>query len=143
MRLHYTRGSPFARIIRVLTCELALDCREVEITEFPPSEEYFGVNPLGQVPALETEDGVRFPTRLIVDYVMSLPRQGQTALAASVRHSEDRWQDDQTFAVLLAMGDALAAIKYQGWAGLRLGGTNLIGFDPAERNIDRVQRTLD
>ena len=89
VKLHYTPGSPFARIIRVLTRELTLDSGEVEITGFPPSPGYFAINPLGQVPALEAKDGVRFPTSLIVDYVMSLPRQGQTALVGSVRRSED------------------------------------------------------
>ena len=74
---------------------------------------------------------------------MGLPRQSQTGISASARRSEDCWQDDQTFAVLLAMGDTLAAIKYQGWAGLRPSGTNLIGYDPAERHMDRVLRTLD
>ena len=59
MKLHYTPGSPFARIIRVLLRELAHDCQEVEIGEFPPSSDYFAVNPLGQVPALETAEGVR------------------------------------------------------------------------------------
>ncbi|MGE4251240.1 MAG: hypothetical protein AB7F09_17780, partial [Parvibaculaceae bacterium] len=53
------------------------------------------------------------------------------------------WQDDRMLAVLLAMGDALAALKYQSWAGLRPTGENLLGFDPADRHAERVCRTLD
>ena len=143
MRLHYTPGSPFARIIRVLVRELALDCEEMEIKVFPPSNDYFAINPLGQVPALETAEGVKFPTRIIIDFLMALPRREPLPVARAVRREEGCWQDDQMLAVLLAMGDALAAIKYQNWAGLRLGGKNLLGFDPADRHAERVGRTLD
>jgi glutathione S-transferase len=142
LKLHYTRGSPFARIVRVLVRELDLDCDE-EVSGFPPSADYFAVNPLGQIPALETADGIRFPTRIIIDYLLGQPRRGDTSLARSVRRSEEHWQDDRMLAVLLAMGDALAAMKYQAWAGLRPGGKNLIGFDPANRHLERVERTLD
>lgn len=143
MKLHYAPGSPFARIIRVLLRELALNCREVEIKGFPPSGDYFAVNPLGQVPALETAEGVKFPTRIIIDFLMALPRRETLPLAPAVRRAEGCWQDDQMLAVLLAMGDALAVIKYQDWAGLRVTGENLIGFDPADRHAERVRRTLD
>lgn len=143
MKLHYTPGSPFARIIRVLVRELSLDCREVAILEFPPAPGYFAVNPLGQVPALETEEGVRFPTRIIIDYLLALPRPKPSPVAQAVRHAPGSWQDDQTLAVLLAMGDALAVMKYQSWAGLRPADKNLLGFDPADRHAERACRTLD
>lgn len=143
MKLHYTPGSPFSRIIRVLVRELDIACKEIEITEFPPSSGYFAINPLGQVPALEREDGIRFPTRLIIEDLMARPRRQPTAVARSVRRTEEHWQDDQTLSVLLSMGDALAAIKYQAWAGLGPMDANLIGYDPADRNMERVQRTLD
>ncbi|WP_119271663.1 glutathione S-transferase family protein [Taklimakanibacter deserti] len=143
MKLHYTPGSPFARIIRVLVRELALDCKEVAIRGFPPANDYFAINPLGQVPALETAEGVKFPTRIIIDFLMALPRREPLPVARAVRRWEGYWQDDQLLAVLLAMGDALAAIKYQNWAGLRPGGKNLLGFDPADRHAERLGRTLD
>ena len=72
MQLFYTPGSPFSRIIRVLIRELEIDCSETAILEFPPSIEYFAINPLGQVPALKSDDGVRFPTRLIIDHLMEI-----------------------------------------------------------------------
>lgn len=143
MKLHYTPGSPFARIIRVLLRELVLDCEEAEIREFPPSAAHFAVNPLGQVPALETAEGIKFPTRIIIDFLMALPRREPLALAHAVRREAGCWQDDQILAVLLAVGDALAAIKYQNWADLRPGGKDLLGFDPADRHAERVSRTLD
>jgi glutathione S-transferase len=142
MKLHFTPGSPFARIVRVLLRELRLECREVEIA-FPPPVDHFILNPLGQVPALETAEGVKFPTRIIIDFLMALPRHESSSLAPAVRRNAQHWQDDQMLAVLLAMGDALAAIKYQSWAGLRPGGKNLLGFDPADRHTERVLQSLD
>lgn len=143
MKLHYTPGSPFSRIIRVLTRELAIDCEESVMEGFPPSPEYFAINPLGQVPALVTDDGVKFPTRIIIDHLLGCAGQGAAAVARSVRREPSCWQDDQTLTLLLAMGDALAAMKYQRWAGLRPGGENLIGYDPADRHAERVAHTLD
>lgn len=143
MKLYYTPGSPFARIIRVLLRELALECAELRVETFPPPDSFFQVNPLGQVPALETERGVLFPTRLIIDHLTGHPDRIDTTVARPVRRSPDAWRDEQMLSVLLAMGDALAAMKYQQWAGLRPGGDNLIGYDPAERNMERVRRSLD
>jgi glutathione S-transferase len=143
LKLHYTPGSPFARIIRVLVRELSTECEELEIVEFPPADAYFAINPLGQVPALETVEGVKFPTRIIIDYLMALPRRSPASLAPSVRRDGRYWQDDQTLAVVLAMGDALVAMKYRAWAGLAQVDENLLGYDPADRHGERVQRTLD
>jgi glutathione S-transferase len=142
VKLYYTPGSPFSRMIRVLLRELAIECAEVEITEFPPPRSYFAVNPLGQVPALEAPDGVRFPTRIIIDYLVSLPR-GELPVAVSMRRHPEYWQDDRLLAVLLGMGDAIVAIKYQHWTGLGPASENLLGYELADRNMERIQQTLD
>jgi glutathione S-transferase len=142
VKLHYTQGSPFARIARVLIRELGIDCEEIRLAGFPPPASFFALNPLGQVPALETDDGVRFPTRLIVDYLLANAKI-PPFFAPTVRRTESFWQDEQILTVLLAMGDTLANIKYQQWAGLRPGGENLIGYNPSDRNTERVTKTLD
>jgi len=143
MKLHYLPGSPFARVVRVLLRELRLDCEEVMLAAFPPSAAYFAVNPLGQVPALETDQGTRFPTRLILDHLLALPRRGSSPIATAVRRSAKAWQDEQTLTLILAMGDTLAAMKYQEWTGLEPVGENRVGLDLAARNAERVVRTLD
>lgn len=143
MRLYYTPGSPFARIVRVLLREFAIECEEIAILDFPPPQNYFAVNPMGQVPALVTSEGVRFPTRIIIDYLLSCGQGNSSVIARSVRRSDSHWEDEQTLAIILAMGDALAAIKYQQWSGLIPGKESLIGFDPADRHAERVAKTLD
>jgi glutathione S-transferase len=148
MKLHYTPGSPFSRIIRVLIREMKLDCEEVEIKDFPPPPEYFAVNPLGQVPALETNEGTLFPTRIIIDFLCECApnwrggENGKRPLAPAMRTNVSR-KNDQILAVILSMADAIAAVKYQEWAGLHPTGESLLGYDPAERHLDRVVRTLD
>src|SRR5436189_102509 len=67
MRLYYIQGSPFARMVRVLLRELNIACDEIEITDFPPPRDYFTINPLGQVPVLETDVGRLFPTSAIAN----------------------------------------------------------------------------
>ena len=64
LELHYIDGSPFARIIRILAREHRVAMRETEIVEFPPSDSFLAINPLGQVPVLMAADGQAFfPTR--------------------------------------------------------------------------------
>jgi glutathione S-transferase len=128
--------------------EKRLDCEEAEIIEFPPPPSYFAINPLGQVPVLETSEGRLFPTSVILAYLMSMPpvpphRTQDLPLASSLARDDHHWKDTQLLAAVLAFGDFLAMSKYQEWAGLEPVGKNVLGFVPAQRNAERAQRTLD
>ena len=48
MKLFFLDGSPFARIVRVIAREHAIELAETEIDEFPPPESFLTINPLGQ-----------------------------------------------------------------------------------------------
>ena len=141
MHLTYIDGSPFARMARVLIREHALDATQQEITEFPPPDGHLAVNPLGHVPVLEDDGQLWFPTRIVLDVILSKAGAGEVAAAVS-RPRQDR-QDEQVLAVILTMGDALAAHHYAHWAGIGPVGRNRLGFDPAERNMVRVLASLD
>jgi glutathione S-transferase len=143
MELHYIDGSPFARIIRVLAREHAVEMREIEITEFPPSDSFLTINPLGQVPALVDADTVYFPTRIAIEAVLSRLKVPHKGVATVIAREANKTRDDQNLAVILAMGDALAAHHYAKWAGIGPVGDNQLGFDPAQRNMTRALRTLD
>ena len=138
MKLHYIQGSPFARMVRVLTRELDLNCEEVEITDFPPPPEHFSLNPLGQVPVLEIENGALFPTSVILEFLVAA-KDGRVIL----RRSDSYWTDSSLFAVLLAWADMVVAQGYQAWGGLRATGENVLGFDIAKRRSERIGQTLD
>ena len=143
MDLHFIDGSPFARIVRVLAKEHGIKCNEIEIVEFPPADSFHGVNPLGQVPTLVDQGRVYFPTRIVIDALLSHIGKGDGAIATSVARADHRVEDEQVLAVILAMGDALVAHHYDKWAGIGPTDRNRLGFDPAERNMIRVYRTLD
>lgn len=80
MRLHTSAASPFARKARVMLREKGLSGRIEELTaEFPYKDSaYTRINPLGQVPALETDEGlVLFNSPVIcayLDWIGSGPR---------------------------------------------------------------------
>jgi glutathione S-transferase len=143
MDLHFIDGSPFARIVRVLAREHGVECKELEVVEFPPADSFHSVNPLGQVPALVDQGHVYFPTRIAIDALLSRVGENGRMIATSVARCDRHMEDEQTLAVILAMGDALAAHHYYKWAGIGPVDRNRLGFDPAERNMTRVYRTLD
>ena len=143
MHLHYIDGSPFARILRVLVREHGVQCKELEIVEFPPPDSFLELNPLGQVPVLIDQGIAYFPTRIAIDALLSRAPGSSGIVARSVARSDHRADDEQVLAVILAMGDALAAHHYYRWAGIGPVDRNRLGFDPAERNLVRVYRTLD
>lgn len=89
MRLFYTVGSPFARVVRIALQETGLDER-VTKQEIPrerlysPESDVLAINPVGRIPTLALEDGtVLTESKLILDFIdtMSpdhklLPRDG-------------------------------------------------------------------
>lgn len=143
LELHYIDGSPFARIVRILAREHGIAMREIEIVDFPPSDSFLEINPLGQVPVLIADGVAHFPTRIVIDALLAHVANPPKGVAAVIARDAHRGGDEQTLAVILAMGDALAAHHYAKWAGIGPVGQNQLGFDPAERNMARALRTLD
>jgi glutathione S-transferase len=143
MELYYIDGSPFARIARVLAREHAVELQEIEVVEFPPADRFLAVNPLGQVPVLVDNGRSYFPTRIVIDALLSSVSRPGEGIAAAVARPDHRLDDEQVLAIILAMGDAVAAHHYYKWAGIGPVETNRLGFDPAERNMVRVCRALD
>jgi glutathione S-transferase len=143
MELHYIDGSPFARIVRILAREHAVAMREIEISEFPPPERFLELNPLGQVPVLIAEGVSYFPTRIAIEALLARLLNPGKGIATAIARTSEQVKDEQDLAVILAMGDALAAHHYAGWAGIGPVNRNRLGFDPAQRNMVRALRTLD
>ena len=138
---HYVDGSPFARMVRVLARELALAMEEVEVTAFPPPPEFFALNPLGQVPVLVRDGEPLFPTEIALGALIEATPGASTppGLQAGNAGPVDR----QLVAVILSLGDQIAALRYREWAGLAPSGPNRLGFDLDERAQERIAATLD
>jgi glutathione S-transferase len=118
---------------RVLVREWALQVQEVEYP-FPPPPELFELNPLGQVPVLLIEGEAVFPTLLVMERLW--------AMAGRPEHAYQPERDRQLLLTILQAGDALVAALYQGWAGLEPLGRNHIGYDPADRHLERFRQAL-
>lgn len=143
LELHYIDGSPFARIVRILAREHAVVMHETEMAEFPPLDSFLEINPLGQVPVLMAEGVAYFPTRIAIVVLLTRLKKPSKDVAATIARPTTEAKDEQDFAIILAMGDALAAHHYAKWAGIGPVDCNQLGFDPAERNMTRALRTLD
>jgi glutathione S-transferase len=63
---------------RVLLREHKLPFSEKEIAEFPPSDNYFNVNPLGQVPVLDDGSQRYFPTRIVLARIVAEAQKSET-----------------------------------------------------------------
>jgi len=107
MRLLYSAGSPFARLVRIALLETGLDASVIK-HELPrarlysPESDVLPLNPIGRVPTLELDDGtILTESKLILDYIDArnpgpklLPRDGS-----------DGWQ------TLAEMGQALGLLE--------------------------------
>lgn len=107
MRLLYSAGSPFARIVRIALLETGLDPRvtKQEITRarlYSAESEVLTFNPIGRVPTLELDDGtILTESKLILDYIDAL-NPGPKLLP---RDGSDGWR------TLAEMGQAAGLLE--------------------------------
>jgi glutathione S-transferase len=133
-KLHITGGSPFARFCRILVWEWQIPVQEVEVP-FPLPEDIFDLNPMGQVPVLETFGETIFPTSQIAEQLWAMTEEAM----------EPYWDplaDRQLLTIVMDVGNFLVSANYQYWAGLQQVEKNRLGFDPADQNVLRVQKCL-
>jgi len=107
VKLYITAGSPYARIVRVVIIEKALQHR-VDIILAPTrvaDSPYYRINPSGRVPYLICDDGVGLEeSALIVDYLDQLDGKPIFNLPAG----ETGWQARRLEALARSMMDGLA-----------------------------------
>jgi len=107
MRLLYSLGSPFARLVRIalLQTDLGALVTKQEVTRaglYSPESDVLVLNPVGRVPTLELDDGtILTESKLILDYIDSL-NPGPKLLP---RDGSDGWR------TLAEMGQALGLLE--------------------------------
>jgi glutathione S-transferase len=107
MRLLYSAGSPFARLVRIALLETGLDAlvTKQELTRtrlYSPESDVLALNPIGRVPTLELDDGtILTESKLILDYIDAL-NPGPKLLP---RDGSDGWR------TLAEMGQALGLLE--------------------------------
>jgi glutathione S-transferase len=107
MRLLYSTGSPFARLVRIALLETGLDANVIkqELTRarlYSAESDVLALNPVGRVPTLELDDGtILTESKLILDYIDAL-NPGPKLLP---RDGSDGWR------TLAEMGQALGLLE--------------------------------
>lgn len=146
MLLHYLPGSPFARMARISLRELRLEFREKSVDTFPPPDDFFRLNPLGQVPVLEDGGHAYFPTMPVLRHIFRIAALGvslPTDLAGTLVREGHEEFDLQVLDVLLSFSDFVAATQYIKWSDMQPGPRNRLNFQTTERNASRILNTLD
>ncbi len=135
--LYYSPASPYARKCRVILREKHLQDRVHESVAQPIDEPHFvrGLNPLGKVPALVTDDGVLIAdSPVICDYLDQLG--GAPFLAP--QSGRDRWRSLTLHALADGVMDASLTLRME---SLR---PPEFHYAPnRERQADAIDRTLD
>ena len=138
--LLYTKGSPFARTVRVVLDELGLDYERREELTTPTVEERAAATPTLQVPTLWDGDLVLWESGLIAEYLVATYRAApqEPPLAAALARPECAWQDRRLFAAIQTLGTALTTISQLTW-----GGTPVSENAHLVRSAERSEHILD
>ncbi|QDZ02540.1 glutathione S-transferase family protein [Nitratireductor mangrovi] len=121
--LLFTTGSPFARAVRIVLDELALDYERREEITTPSVEERVAATPTLQVPTFWDGDLTLWESGLIVEYLLSTYRQNGAAglpLATHAFRPEFEWHDKLVFATIQTFGNAATTISQMRWSGIAL-----------------------
>ena len=107
MKLYITKGSPYARMVRVVMLEKGLENR-IELIPAQtrvPGSPYYAVNPSGRVPYLVRDDGVGFEdSKLICAYLDQLDGKPAFELPSGAQ----TWEARRLEAVATSMMDGIA-----------------------------------
>ena len=114
MKLYITKGSPYARIVRVVVLEKGLADRvevisaKTRTTDSP----YYNINPSGRVPYLVCDDGLGLEdSALICSYLDNLDGKPMFALPAGAQGFEVRRLE----ALVRSMLDGMAVLGREKW----------------------------
>lgn len=123
--LMFSRGSPFARAIRILLDELGLayDGREPEGA--PAACQLGKVTPTMQVPTLRDGDVILWESGLIAEYLMTCYThrlQDGRPLAPVPWRAEHLWKDKLLFSTIQTFGSTVTTISQMTWTGVSVEG---------------------
>jgi len=140
MRLLYSAGSPYARIVRIALLETGLDARvaKQEVTRarlYSPQSDVLAFNPTGRVPTLKLDDGtILTESKLVLDYIDSV-NPGPKLLP---RDGSDGWR------ILSEMGQAFGLLDgIITWIRAPKPPESQLAAEIIAREVARVNRTAD
>lgn len=104
MKLFYSPGSPYARMVRVALAELRLvaDCEIVTLRD--PASALLPYNPVGRVPTLRLDDGTVLTETLLILTYLDTRHDGAKLL---VRDGSDGWAGMARLGTAFGMTDGI------------------------------------
>jgi glutathione S-transferase len=141
MKLFYASGSPYARIVRVVVRELALDDKieEVEVTLRDPSSSLLPHNPGGKVPTLQLDDGTILSESLLVLGFLDTQHGGRKLLPMD---GADGWKILSELGRAYAFLDAVTVWNRELRFGQSAPGVIALEKTRAERVADGLEAAL-
>jgi glutathione S-transferase len=143
MKLYYSTGSPFARKIRIVLAEKALEFEKDEFNQLRTPEMLGPVNPNLQVPVLEDGDQCLFDSAVIVDYLLkTYPENARDSplpsLAAAPTRPEQHWEDAKILTTIDALANSMVNLRQ-----LQLCDVHAENVAYLQRQHSRIQYGLD
>ncbi|WP_170121483.1 glutathione S-transferase family protein [Silicimonas algicola] len=121
----FSRGSPFARAVRILLHELGLAYDGHEPDDSPAEIQLGTVTPTMQVPTLRDGDVTLWESGLIAEYLMTRYThrpQDDRPLALVPWRPEFLWKDKLLFSTIQTFGTAVTTISQMTWTGVHVDG---------------------
>ena len=141
MKLFYATGSPYARIVRVVVRELALQSRveEVEVTLRDPGSSLLSYNPGGKVPTLQLDDGTTLNESLLVLVYLDTRHDGRKLLPMD---GADGWKTLSELGRAYAFLDAVTVWNRELRFGQSAPGVIALEKTRADRVADGLEAAL-
>lgn len=116
-KLYMSRGSPFARRVRIVLAEKGLDHEEDIYDRVRPIEAIAPLNPALSIPVLVDGDRTLYDSTLIVSYLMeTYPEAGaeRPPISRSMTRPEHHWEDSQVLAALETLMSTIVNLRLLG-----------------------------
>jgi len=142
MRLRFTTGSPFARVVRIVLSEKDIACEKTEEITTTAAAERSRDAPTLQVPALSDGETSLWDSLVIIEYLMTRypdnkAPAGSMPFASELLRGGREIEDRLQLATLQTLGTSTATISQLKWSGVGLDN------DFAAKNKERIGYLLD
>ena len=141
-KLYFSNGSPFARRVRIVLEEKALEYDQDIFDALRPIEQIKDITPTLQVPVLQDAGRTLWSSNLIIAYLFENYPEGNSRdmerpLASSVFRPTFRWEDQLLLETISTLADSIVNLR------LMRSGRNDPTVTYLDRQVYRIKTCLD
>ena len=143
MKLWFSEGSPFARKVRIVLAEKALEYEKDLFNGIRPIDAHRKLHPGLAIPVLQDRGLTLFESNLVVAYLLetypqNAPDSPQPPLIATMTRPSSHWEDAKTLSVLETLTSTIVNLKL-----MRDDGATSDTLPYLKRQEARVESCLD